>query len=90
MRGAVEITYNDGSQEYFEVDLADAAQPNFAERLRAFIAAPTVTLVLQDQVMVIPSTSIRHVSITRAEGPIDRASLGEIPGVLFGARRIHG
>jgi len=46
-----------------------AERADFAERLRAFLAAPNVTLLLPDKLVVIPSGSIREFSITRTTIP---------------------
>jgi hypothetical protein len=87
MRGALKITFHDGSFEYFEVAPV-GERADFAERLRSFLAAPNVTLLLPDELVVIPSGSIREISITRTALPEDQ--LADIPGVLAGAKRIVG
>lgn len=86
MRGALKITFHDGAFEYFEVAPV-GERADFAERLRSFLAAPNVTLLLQDQLVVIPSGSIREISITRTA--IKEDQLADIPGVLA-AKRIVG
>lgn len=88
MRGALKITYNDGDHDYFEVDPV-GDNPNFVENLKTFLASPNVTLILENEVVVIPSTSIRQISISRA-GNLPLAELDAIPGVLLGAKRIVG
>jgi hypothetical protein len=88
MRGALKITYNDGDHDYFEVDPV-GDNPNFVENLKTFLASPNVTLILENEVVVIPSTSIRQISISRA-GNLPFAELDAIPGVLLGAKRIVG
>lgn len=89
MRGALKITFNDGSEEYFEVDAIGDA-PDFVARFDAFLSRPTVTLILDDEIMVIPSSSIRHYAITRASEIVSLDALGTIPGVLVGAKRMMG
>ena len=89
MRGALKITYNDGNHEYFEVDPV-GDNPNFVDNLKTFLASPNVTLILENEVVVIPSTSIRQISISRAQGSLPEAELNVIPGVLLGAKRIVG
>jgi hypothetical protein len=87
MRGALKLTFNAGKTEYFEVDPV-GVDIDFAKSLRAFLAAPTVTLILENEVLVLPSTSIREISITRSESELPLAALHAIPGVLVGAKRI--
>jgi hypothetical protein len=89
MRGALKVTYNDGSYDYFEVDPV-GSDPGFAKELEAFLESPDVVLVLENEVLVIPSTSIRHLSITRADAALDEEALDSIPGVLLGVKRIIG
>jgi len=89
MRGALKITYNDGTEEYYEVDPVGDA-PNFVENLKTFLSSPHVTLVLDNELLVIPSTSIRQISISRSSAQLPLAELDAIPGVLIGAKRIVG
>jgi len=89
MRGALKITYNDGSDEYYEVDPV-GGNPNLVQNLQQFLISPTVTLVMDGELLVIPSTSIRHVSITLSAAQLPEAELQAIPGVLVGAKRIVG
>lgn len=89
MQGALRITYIDGREEYFEVD-AIGNVDNFVQRLKAFLASPNVTIVLDDEFLIIPSTSIRQISITRAPGELDVVGLEPIPGVVLNARRVLG
>jgi hypothetical protein len=63
---------------------------DFTKTLRSFLAAPTVTLILENEVLILPSTSIREISITRTESALPLDELHEIPGVLVGAKRILG
>ena len=65
MRGALKVTFNDGKMEYFEVDPV-GVDLDFVKTLREFVASPTVTLILANEVLVLPSTSIREISITRS------------------------
>ena len=89
MRGALKITFTDGTEEYFEVDpIGDV--PDFVERFDAFLSRPTITLVMDDEIVVVPSSSIRHCSITRASKLLSIDALAAIPGVLVGAKRIMG
>jgi hypothetical protein len=89
MRGALKITFTDGTEEYFEVaPIGDA--PDFVERFDAFLSRPTITLVMDDEIVVFPSSSIRHFSITRASKLLSIDALDAIPGVLVGAKRIVG
>lgn len=89
MRGALRITYLDGREEFFEVDAAGEVD-DFVQRLKAFLASPNVTIVLDDEFLIIPSTSIRQISITRAPGELDVIGLEPIPGVMVNARRVLG
>jgi len=89
MRGALKITFNDGSHEYFEVDPV-GDRPAFVDNLKTFLASPNVTLILDNEFVIIPSTSIRQISITRAGTSLNEAELDAIPGVLLGAKRIVG
>jgi hypothetical protein len=89
MRGALKITFNDGKEEFFEVD-AIGDVPDFVARFDAFLSRPTVTLVTDDEIIVIPSGSIRHYSITRASKLVSLDALHAIPGVLVGAKRVMG
>ncbi len=89
MRGALKITYNDGDHEYFEVDPV-GDNPNFVHNLKTFLASPNVTLILENEVVVIPSTSIRQISVSRTQENLPEEELNAIPGVLLGAKRILG
>jgi hypothetical protein len=88
MQGALKITYMDGSEEYYEVDPV-AGKPDMAADLKNFLASPNVSLFCGDELIVIPSTSIRSLSITRV-GDLPEAELEAIPGVILGARRVLG
>jgi hypothetical protein len=88
LQGALKITFTDGSVEYFEVEPV-GGQANMAARLRAFLESPTISLFCGDELIVIPSTSIRSLSITRA-GELPVAELEAMPGVIVGARRVVG
>lgn len=89
MRGALKVTYNDGTYDYFEVDPV-GDDPDFAKEMEAFLESPDVVLVLDNEVLIIPSTSIRHLSITRAQSELDEKGLEAIPGVILGVKRIVG
>jgi hypothetical protein len=89
MRGALKITYTDGSDDYFEVDPV-GDDPGIVGNLKAFLASPHVTLILKDEVLIIPSTSIRQLSISRGGQALPEEELGAIPGVLVGVSRILG
>jgi len=89
MRGALKITYVDGTEEFFEVDPV-GDQPEFASNLKTFLESPNVTLILPNEILVIPSTSIRQISLTRAQAPLPEAELAAMPGVVVGATRIVG
>jgi hypothetical protein len=88
MQGALKITFMDGSDEYFEVEPI-GGQADLVTRLKTFLASPNVTLFCGDEMIVIPSTSIRSLSITRS-GDLPEAELAAIPGVIVGARRVVG
>ena len=64
--------------------------PDLAQNLRAFLASPDVTLILQNEILIIPATSIRQISISRDSSELPEADLKEIPGVVVGATRIVG
>jgi hypothetical protein len=89
MRGALKVTYIDGAVEYFEVDPVGGTS-EFAENLKAFLVNPHVTLILDDELVVIPSTSIRSISITRLTDQPDMDKLFTLPGVLTSVKRIVG
>jgi hypothetical protein len=89
MRGVLKITYMDGKDEYYEVDPVGDA-PDFVGNLKAFLESPDVTLILDNEILIIPSTSIRQISITRTDAPLPESELEQIPGVLVGASRIVG
>jgi hypothetical protein len=88
MRGALKLTFVDGTEEYFEVEPVGGRQ-DFVDRLKTFVASPNLTLITNSEILVVPSSSIRHISITRAdELPLEE--LDEIPGVLVGVKRLVG
>jgi hypothetical protein len=89
MRGALKITYIDGKEDFFEVDSV-GDNPNIVDNLKAFMESPDVTLILANEILIIPSTSIRHVSISRNGATLPEAELEAIPGVIVGATRIVG
>ena len=90
MRGAVKITYLNGDEDFFEVDTQVGDDPNFVENLRAFLASKDVTLVLDNEVLIIPSTAIRQISISRSGTALPEDELRSMPGVVVGAKRIVG
>ena len=48
MRGALKVTYIDGTEEYYEVDpIGD--NPDLAENLKIFLTSPHLTLVLPNE-----------------------------------------
>jgi len=89
MRGALKVTYIDGTEEYYEVDPV-GDNPDFVKNLQTFLTSPNLTLVLANEILVIPSTSIRHISVTRSGTALPEAELDAIPGVFLGANRIIG
>ena len=89
MRGALKVTYIDGTEEYYEVDPV-GDHPELAKNLQSFLASPNLTLVLPNEILIIPSTSIRHISVTRSGAALPEAELDAIPGVFLGATRIIG
>lgn len=89
MRGALKITYNDGTEDYFEVDPVGDS-PDIVENLKAFLSSPDVTLILDSEILIIPSTSIRQISISRTGTNLPEAELAALPGVIVGATRIVG
>jgi hypothetical protein len=89
MRGALKVTYIDGSEEYYEVDPV-GDNPDIAKNLKSFLASPHLTLVLPNEILIIPSTSIRHISVTRTGAALPEAELDAMPGVFLGANRIIG
>jgi len=88
MHGALKITFIDGKVEYFEVEPVGGRE-DMANRLRDFLVSPNVSIFCGDELIVIPSTSIRSLSITRA-GDLPEAELASIPGVIVGASRVVG
>ena len=89
MRGALKITYNDGSEDYFEVDPV-GDNPDAINNLKNFLASPDVTLIFDSEIVIIPATSIRQISISRSEASLPDADFSGIPGVIIGATRIVG
>jgi len=89
MRGALKVTYIDGTEEYYEVDPV-GDNPDFVKNLQIFLTSPNLTLVLSNEILIIPSTSIRHISVTRSGTALPEAELDAIPGVFLGANRIIG
>ena len=87
MRGALKITYQDGTEEFFDVDAAGGA-PDVVGNLKSFLSSPNIALVLEDEFVIIPSTSIRRISITRKDLPLPLEELAAIPGVLIDAKRL--
>ena len=88
MQGAIKITYMDGDEDFFEVDAQVGDDPNFVENLRAFLASKDVTLVLANEVVIIPSTAIRQISISRSGTALPEEELRSMRGVVVGAKRI--
>jgi hypothetical protein len=89
VRGALKVTYVDGTEEYYEVDPV-GDNPELAENLKTFLTSPNLTLVLPNEILIIPSTSIRHIAVTRSDAALPEAELDAIPGVFLGATRIIG
>jgi hypothetical protein len=88
MQGALKVTFMDGKCEYFEVDPV-GGKVDMAARLKKFLESPNLSIFCGDELIVIPSTSIRSLSITRA-GDLPEAELADMPGVIVGARRVMG
>jgi len=88
MRGLLKITYHDSTSEYFDVNpIGDHV--NFAANMETFINSPNVALVLDNEILIIPGTSIRQISVTRTEQmPVEEVDT--IPGVLTGVKRVVG
>ena len=87
MRGALKVTYTDGKEEFFEVDPVGNA-PDFVANLDAFLSRPTITLVMDDEILVIPSASIRHFTISRTHDELPPRSPGRHPRGV-GRRQAH-
>jgi len=79
----------DGVEEYYEVDPV-GDNPNIVDNLKSFLESPDVTLILESEVVVIPATSIRRISISRSGSTLPESELAAIPGVIVGAQRIVG
>jgi hypothetical protein len=60
------------------------------DNLKAFLANPHITLLLDDELVIIPSTSIRSISITRLSDQSGMEDLFTMPGVLTSVKRIVG
>jgi len=90
MQGAIKITYMNGDEEFYAVDSAVGDDPNFVENLRSFLASKDVTIVLDNEVLIIPSTAIRQISISRSGAALPEEELRAMPGVVVGASRIVG
>lgn len=89
MRGMLKITFMDGTVEYFDVDPV-GGNPDMVQNLKTFLAAPDVTLFLENELVIIPSTSIRTIVITRVPQELPLEELQRMPGVLVGAKRVVG
>jgi hypothetical protein len=89
LRGALKITFQDGSAEYYEVNPVGENRTDFVADLKRFLESPHVTLITDSEVLVIPSTSIRSLSITRV-GELPEEELGALPGVMVGVKRVVG
>ncbi len=89
MRGSLKVTYIDGAVEYFEVDPVGGV-PDFAKNLKTFLVNPNITLLLDEELVVIPSTSIRSISITRLSEQPDMDALLTMPGVFTSVKRVVG
>jgi len=89
MRGALKVTYIDGTVEYFEVDPVGGTG-DFVQNLKTFLDNPNITLLLDDELVIIPSTSIRSFSITRLSEQPNMEELFTLPGVLTSVKRIMG
>ena len=87
MRGALKVTYQDGTEEFFDVDPAGGAA-DVVGNLKSFLTSPNIALVLDNEFVIIPSTSIRRMSITRKDVPLPLEELAAIPGVLVDAKRL--
>lgn len=88
MRGLLKITYHDGTSEYFDVDPIGGS-PNYVADMETFMNTPNVALVLEGEILIIPGTSIRQISVTRVED-LPEADLSTIPGILTGVKRVVG
>lgn len=88
MRGALKLTYTDGTEEFYEVD-AVGDREDFVARLKQFLSSPNVTLITDSEILIIPSTSIRRISLTRA-AELPLAELEDMTGVLVGVKRVVG
>ena len=89
MRGSLKITFVDGSYEYFEVDPVGGSE-DLALNLEDFLGSPHVTLFLNDEVLIFPSSGIRSISITRVQHGVPDETLASIPGVMLGVKRVVG
>lgn len=88
MRGALKITYMNGDEEFFEVETSVGDNPHVVENLEAFLASKDVTIVLENEILIIPSTAIRQISLSRSGAALPERQLRAIPGVVLGARRL--
>ena len=77
------------NQYYFEVDPVGDT-PDAINNLKTFLASPDVTLIFESEIVIIPSTSIRQISISRSDSSPPDAEFAMIPGVIVGASRIVG
>ena len=89
MRGSLKVTFIDGNVEYFEVDPVGGSADS-ADNLKAFLDNPHITLLLDNELVIIPSTSIRSLSITRLSDQPGLENLFAMPGVLTGVKRVVG
>jgi hypothetical protein len=75
--------------EYFEVDPVGGSA-DFVENLKSFLDNPHITLLLDEELVGIPSTSVRSLSITRLSDQPNMEALFTLPGVLTSVKRIVG
>lgn len=49
------------------------------DHVKIFLTSPHLTLVLPNEILIIPSTSMRHISVTRSGAALPEAELDAIP-----------
>ena len=81
MSNVLTIRFTNGNEESFEFEPRD--QPRAGSVLQEFLKHPTVALQLDDELIVIPETSIERISIKGSRG-VDR---GPVAGVIPVKRR---
>ncbi|MBN1460551.1 MAG: hypothetical protein JXA57_13540 [Armatimonadetes bacterium] len=74
----ITVTYTDGTKETFDIDAAGGDATTFAGRVNQILGGSTLQLGLEEGLLVIPMTSLKHLEISPALPSLPAAAVKNV------------